>query len=568
MGAIASSLEEVSLRGVGYETISSIREMSEEEQAAFKKIVTIDAPEWIATLKGRPAQEAASVYSCNAKEEFGCWKAKDRTFTQMKLENSQLQTINIFKLKEDLEMAGLNLGDMKAFDEDLGVKTAPGGAPAPAPAPAAGDDKPSKSDAKSKMLDAIRSDIRAVHTIDATAAMIANLEKGRLMCFVTSTDNVVKLKSSKVAKKDANGNVVLKADHGLTDEQLKKAKENNKYPLKACETLTSFGFAEAKPGKILGVVINTPVGSEVSLERMHSEGTATIDESNTDMVSHVMSTEVAFQFIALNYGGKINESEDVLGGRAGRVVLQHTVKEETKESGETQTIVRTSFKLEKSDKQKRKSLLVEGNFFPVKVYKTIDVSKASEDEKKILNLNIEAALKKEGAYENLCDESRASIEGSAATGYTSAWFNKGTPISAPRFDKIEESDVVTDVRVPSRKKTPSKKDPNNFIYSFEYANMGDPNGPDNIDKYKSILDACVNGLAGNTVTAFVKEEEYNKLLEGIKKLTKKNGSSRSNSNNLSNEDFLKLNSSSVSSQYKMVNSISLAEAAEQLKGLD
>lgn len=551
IGAIASSLQEVPIAGVRYETAVSVSSMSEEEQKSMHSIVTVDAPEWIATSKGRPAQEAATVYSCNGKNEIGCWKSKQRTFLQMELSGTQLQTTRQMRLKEEEKMAKLDdmndqLKDLDVFEAELGKVSTPqalaGGA-----APAAEEKKISKADEEAREIEELRSSLNGVKIANRDDIIVANRMHGRLIAFVTGTNNVVRISKKRVPVLDANGRRQLKPGHDLKPDELKKHAEKGNYPLKACITEKELGFVDAKPSKPIGIIVATPASSEAKVTNMHSDEELKVDESKTDMQYRILPMEVAEVYVAMNYGGAIREDERVLGPLASKILQKYTrSRKQDPKTGQMIEKMRSSFVLDKED-QKRSTLLVTGNYFPLKVYKTIDVANATEEEIKILNHNFEAMLRNNEEYESLTEESRKNVRRDENGICTSEYFNNKKPIEVLKFDKMHDQDVVTDVRVAAREVGTTKE--GKPRYTFIYDKVGEENGPDTIPVFNKIIE-----------NSHINRDDF---IAQVKKLGVRSGGSARKRVALTSDDFLKTIGSSIDNGI----SKSLSQIQEEIFGM-
>lgn len=488
MGAVAGSLSEVSLRGVRHSNYSSVTSMNEEEQRRLQSIVTVDDPAWIATSKGRPAQEAATVYSCNSDDQIGCWKSAQRTFLLMELLNSQLHTISKIKIMEVKKMANLGdleLGDMNAFSSEITPSDLQAGA-----APKAnGDKQPTEKDLKAaqtqQQLTAIRSSSNYSTMANNDEAVIHNHQFGRMLFFITKTDAAIKLSRQSKVVKDGNGNPVLIPGTSIEEATNSKGQVSTKY----CQKENFYAFKQAKPGAPVGVAIKTPVCSDIELTKLYSNETVTIDKSQKDTKVHILPIEDAYRYVAWNYGDWIKEDEGILGALASRLDMVNTpkVKKDDK-TGITSTYLTSRFVVSK-DSGKRKQLLVTGNYFPVKTFDTVDVATIDAEKAKMLNYHLKASLAKAGSYDSLTDEAKKKITIDADGNVTSSWFDKGEKIEVLKFDAASDSDFVTDVKLPIRSEVPTKKDPAKKSYPFSYTKLGEENGPQSQVAYKKLIDA-------------------------------------------------------------------------------
>jgi len=543
MGAIPGSLAEVSMAGVRRMEFADASVVAG-SGGGVHGVVTVDRPVWLATLGGGPASMAATVYSCNVDGDVGCWKPERKTFLLMGLIDARLQTKQTLKFKEETKMAnlgGLASEEMAAFDADLtnldiSPESLGGEAPAAsAESMATEEKKGKKAELNEKQIqqkafyDGIRSLSGNRQLVNADEAHINNHLLGRLICFITSTDNVIKLSSKSRPILDGNNRRVpdpmkikdLDAEH-------RKKYEEKGYPTSVCKTEKYISFREVKPGKIIGVLIKTPAGSEVDMTMMHNGGVAEVDKKNKDMNYRLMSFELSMPYLSLNYDNWIQEDEKLLGAMASKILITATASESSvnEGTGVAKQKARIVYKVDKSD-GKRNSLLTRGNFFPAKIYQTVDLSGMDAEKSEMLNLHFKALFdgKQDNVYENLCDESKSLIKYDPATGKVhSAYFNDGKKIEVKKFDARDNNDMVTDVRMPVREAIPTKVDPNKMRYLFKYDMVGEENGPQTVEQYRRIIDA--SGMS---------EEDF---IKQVKKLSARKTGSKKAKIEFTSRDYL------------------------------
>lgn len=543
VGAIASSLEKVVVNQNDSVSIGEVLSVSNlDEREKFRdRAVTVNNPVWVATSKRRALQEASSVYSCDKDGIVGCWKGKKNEFLFMELSNdNRLLTMRretIFKEREDIDMPSLeslgNVNSMEAFDQDLGTLLGGGDVGSLGGTPSSGEQEAgesSKGKARAeaeKTIKSIRSAVNSINLANTDDIVLNNRQHGRFIAFITPNDGVVKLKKVKKPLLDANNNRQLdnkKIGIEGYDQQLKLHGSDHKYSLKFCLTETSLEFVDSKPGTPKGAIIATPAGSEISLTSVTAKETFTADRSKQDLLYRIMSKDAAFMYILSNYGGTITESSDIMGPEAGKITINKKGSTKNLDSGEFVQTVRMSFALEKGSTV-RKSLLTRKNIFPAKLYKTISVAAASDEEKSSLNYNIEFIVSKDNVLSELDAKSAEKVQVADDGTVTSDWINKNLPITVQRFDATTDDDMVLDVKLPLRSKKPTKSDPNKFTYPYQYVEIGEPDGPEAQPEYKKIIE-----LTGLPEDAFLKR---------IKEITSASGRRVNKDVSLTNEDTLR-----------------------------
>lgn len=551
MGAISNSLIELTLDGVSYETISSVQSMTDEEQKGLHSIVTVDAPKWVATSKGRPAQEAASVYSGNDAGEIGCWKSKQRDFLLMELSESRLQTINVFSIKEEENMKLENTNKMDAFEKELGDISADAlKGNGTSVAPPATEGKVKELSPKALAVQQIRSSVEGTSLADNSDAVQNNRKNGRLLFFVTPTDDTIKVQRKTRVRLDANKKRVVDQSKisQLSPDKLASYQKTGNYPQSLCEKDTYFAFTNVKPGKPLGLVIATPACSDIPMTKMYNrEPIEVSSDGSTDMNYNFVPIDYSYSYIAFNYNGKIKEDEKLVGPLASTIELRVSPTTKTnKDTGVEEHRNVESYRVYKEG-AKRKQLLISTNYFPVKTFKTVPVAGADATTLNELNNHFAALLTKGGAYDAMCDESKAEVKYDGTTA-TSDWFNNGKPIQVLKFDAATTTDFVTDVKMPIRKKVKSKTDPNKWLYPFEHIKLGEEGGPQADPRYRRFIEAV--GLS---------EEEF---INNIKKFAKARTSNGSQATSLTADEYLRTigEKSHVHSSLKTTSLLAIQEA--------
>lgn len=482
--------------------LENLLKMSEEEQAAFNGTVVIDNCQWAATTHGMPIAKASSVYSCDG-TRFGNYKRDLRTFFELELINGKLATIKQFELpkvkKEEKRMANeLGLGNdlmelAAALEGGATAAALEGGATTASmesfsdggttstTAPAKASKAALKRQEAERELNEIRSKLGGSELVDRADAIINNVKHGRLLCFITKTDPSLRLSVTKVPILDSDGKYV--PTPGTPADVLDKfSKGEKKLPLKYAQTKSALVFKHVKPtGKPVGAVIKTPVGSEVSFTKLDSREVIHADAKNNDMHVRFLDSDSLHPYIAANYSERIKEDDTILGARSTWIALKTSWKEEHDEkTGINTTTVSATLVPEK--KEGRKSLLVDGNFVPLKTYQTISQQDLTETNKTTLNLLVEAALRKKG-YEDLDDDSKKKVTPTDDGAYTSTWFNNGESIDVNKYDG---SGKLTNVQLPVMEKKRTKKG-DGWSYTYQYNDMDSEAGPLALPQYLDII---------------------------------------------------------------------------------
>lgn len=526
LGAINGSLRTLDAPGVlPYQEALGL---SDVEQSLFDGTIVVDGCKWVATVSAIPVAEAAFVYSSDG-ECVGMFNRKKRTFYIMQLQGDTLVTTKSFNLKEGYKMPETQLNinmdeieeamnsvgatgtqEIDAFNKDGGAKD-----------PKDMTDKEIRAQEKKKFYDGVRAQYDADDTIGAPDEVLRNNRKfGRLFGFVTATDPAVKLSVRKAAKLVDGKRVPLP---GADEKYKEDAAKGKAIPLSQCEKEAYFAFQQSKPGKPKAIIVGTPAGTELALTSIGSSHAPVYDMNNQDLQIKVLGMETGYSFIAYNYGNLIRESSDVLGEKATFIDFIPTVK--TKKDSPKDYDIKTIMKA-----RDRKHLIVEGNYIPMKVFKTIGVQDPTPEERKILDLNVEAAVSRlDTDKKNMMrEEDRTAYSVDAATGeYTSKWFDQGAAIVVAPYEDPDAT--LANVRIPARKKTANKKEKDKFTYGFEYYTMDDEeHGPLANPAYLQILKA-----------ANLSVDIFKKSLEAAVHKTKSTKSGSKINNTLSAEQFLR-----------------------------
>lgn len=540
MNAISGSLEEVRVLKNDVISASDFEMMSDAERAKNKKVVVLDKPEWIATTRRRAPREANVVYSGSGML-VGVWKkGKGFSFTTL-TERGSLAVQKRILIKEDLRMDA-TLTAMDEFEKDFEAQV---GA-APAVATAGADDKKSEKEREQeKIVNDIKKKTEGVHLADVTQAQLMNAKKGRLMFFITKTDSSTKVSKINRALVDANGKRIPAKD---ADPE-KVAKYTDKVlPLSLCEKEVALGFKNTKPGTTVGIALAVPVGSDMSLSTIGKEVTVKDDDT---LVYKLMTLEQAYSYVSYNFGKyPIKESEEVLGNRAGSIKLDFKTGTKTDATtGAVTTSVKPRFILNKTEGA-RKSMITEGNYFPIQIFKTLSPVGASSEDAKTLDLNVEALLtKKDFGYNDLCDESKGAITQNGDGSFSTAWFDKGESISVKRYDDKDLD--VTDIKIPVRMKK-ENEGKNGLKVTYPYVKIDADAEGGSLQKYAALVKAV-----------HMDSEAFYEKVKGM--VTRKSGTKKSNKATVSAEDWLKMRAMGNSVGIDLGTTKPLADLAGELE---
>lgn len=502
-------------------TLSEFLGWDEKERSGYKGAVLLDDWKWVGTVAGAPTTEAKNVYSSNGEGTVGKWNKDRCTFYKMVKQGNHLVTNDILKFKE--ENSSMGIIDDSALMEalgDLGEGTKPATAFEDKAATPEGETEKERAKREEKEhYDGIRKQLVDAFTGDVMlpADIIRNnRQHGAVLCFITGTDHVVKMsKSTKLVS--VNGKSVLKSN--APDDIAAKFRKGEKVAKQYLETETTIGFRDSKPGKAKAAVIATPADTAVPLTSVGSEIRLDANAKAGDMKIMMMDMDAAAAWISFNFDGTIKESEAVLGAKRDSLNVIHKISQKKNKDGSTTDCVVTNLK-----PSKRKNLLIDGNYVPMKVYDTISLQDPTAENKAALNLNLEAILAR--SADEMCEEVRTKYKvDENGTVVSSAWVDNGEAIQVARFDNPDV--FISDVRLPRREKV-AKKSGDGFTYKFKCFELEDEqNGP--------LADATFAEIVKST--GFT-NEEFRAEVARVTRRKSSGGSQRAN-NLISHEDFLR-----------------------------
>ena len=550
VGALKSALKPVSLDSYPGQIVShsEFNSMGDAEKLSFKGLVVIDGAQWYATVRGADPTLAKKVYSGDGGLRVGVWNREKKKYFLAEVIDGTLNVIERLTVPENTdnraeaqpeksEKENKTMADSKAVDlldsfgEEALKNIKENAKPAEEPTVAVGDAK-EKSKAqenkekREKEINEIKTKVSEQGLADRTSVVSKNQKYGRLMGFVTKTNDTVKVSKRQVAKMQQGKPVLssdapqdVKADHDA----------GKKVPAKWYEKKVSACLRNTNPGAIIGVVIATPVGGRFDLNDLSNPNKRfEFDETQMDLKYTYHPKEEAYVVLGAWYDGKILEDDTVIGSKATTIQLVNSVAAASANDASGKPKVRPKLV---QNRDARKSLLIPGNYFPAKVYETIAYQNLSAEDAAALNYNFEAMLKNDEngkVAEELNAGSNLNIV-RTATGVTSDVFAQGKSAGPATMGEIptyyDKTANLKEVKIARRAKKESKGKSGVFTYPFIYHKLDDrENGPLAVPEFKKVFDN------------FHIDED--KFISVVDKSTKKS-TSRSAKVTLNNEDFLR-----------------------------
>lgn len=446
VGALKSALKPVSLDSYPGQIVShsEFNSMGDAEKLSFKGLVVIDGAQWYATVRGADPTLAKKVYSGDGGLRVGVWNREKKKYFLAEVIDGALNVIERLTVPgntdnraeaqpEKSEKENKTMADSKAVDlldsfgEEALKNIKENAKPAEEPTVAAGDPK-EKSKAqenkekREKEINEIKTKVSEQGLADRTSVVSKNQKYGRLMGFVTKTNDTVKVSKRQVAKMQ-QGKPVLSSD---APQDVKAEHDaGKKVPAKWYEKKVSACLRNTNPGAIIGVVIATPVGGRFDLNDLSNPNKRfEFDETQMDLKYTYHPKEEAYVVLGAWYDGKILEDDTVIGSKATTIQLVNSVAAASANDASGKPKVRPKLV---QNRDARKSLLIPGNYFPAKVYETIAYQNLSAEDAAALNYNFEAMLKNDEngkVAEELNAGSNLNIV-RTATGVTSDVFAQG-----------------------------------------------------------------------------------------------------------------------------------------------
>ena len=546
VGALKSALKPVSLDSYPGQIVShsEFNSMGDAEKLSFKGLVVIGGAQWYATVRGADPTLAKKVYSGDGGLRVGVWNREKKKYFLAEVIDGTLNVIERLTVPENTdnraeaqpeksEKENKTMADSKAVDllDSLGEEALKNIKENAKPTVAVGDAK-EKSKAqenkekREKEINEIKTKVSEQGLADRTSVVSKNQKYGRLMGFVTKTNDTVKVSKRQVAKMQ-QGKPVLSSD---APQDVKAEHDaGKKVPAKWYEKKVSACLRNTNPGAIIGVVIATPVGGRFDLNDLSNPNKRfEFDETQMDLKYTYHPKEEAYVVLGAWYDGKILEDDTVIGSKATTIQLVNSVAAASANDASGKPKVRPKLV---QNRDARKSLLIPGNYFPAKVYETIAYQNLSAEDAAALNYNFEAMLKNDEngkVAEELNAGSNLNIV-RTATGVTSDVFAQGKSAGPATMGEIptyyDKTANLKEVKIARRAKKESKGKSGVFTYPFIYHKLDDrENGPLAVPEFKKVFDN------------FHIDED--KFISVVDKSTKKS-TSRSAKVTLNNEDFLR-----------------------------
>lgn len=471
-GSISSTYREISLSGLDVLSVGQLGSMDDESLSLFDGVVVADNVIWAATVGRKRPMESSIVYSCDGVNVISYHRDRRIVFI-LKLVNNKLVNVNQMILPQGrghTQGGNTNMEqtqDLSKMTFDLGsiasVKPV---------------DKTEKElDAKSKEINAIKEKISGEGGIIANRdnVVLFNQQFGRAMGFVVRTDRGIKVSRAKINKLDRDGSPELVVD--APEDVKANFNAGKKVSATYYEKEYALVFRDAKPSAPVAMIIATPVGGDVDFtDIIGTSSEIKVDKTRTDLKVHVLPMESAYPYLAAYYDKRIKEDESILGEKATWLTQKITQVKKKDEAGvgDTEIRIRSAIAIDKKSAN-RSTVLTAGNYVPMRGYVTMSQNQVnSEEAATALNLNIEAALKADGAYASLREADKEIIKfenGVVTSDYFKA-SGENRPIPAiVKFD--DKSAQLSAMDIPVREKAPTKKgDGVTYKYSFtEFAQV-------------------------------------------------------------------------------------------------
>lgn len=376
VGAIPKDTREIK-RSEGFITQTDFNKLSYEEKVRNKKAVVLDNFKWVGYS---PSTGLTFSYDGTY---VGKLTSKGKQLCLQDFVDNKLATIKFITLirKDDKQMSELgNLGnlDISSIVNQIGVE---GGAGAPggvAPMQAFADTTTPTPEASIKNF--ISSNIEGVSLADTTDLSIFNRQHGELVGYITANDKAVKFTTKTVVKTETDGKKALIAN--ASPEIRSEHARGNRVAAEYYEKETILEPKESAPGKVLGSVIGIPAGGLVPFSEFRNSDVVKFDSNDKTVKYAVYDKDQTNNMLSFYFNSKIREAASTHGGAAGLLTLKMVpqIKRDKEDQSET-LYVRPKLVAEN-----RKSVLIDTNYFPVKVYDTIQVSGSiTPEQAKVLN---------------------------------------------------------------------------------------------------------------------------------------------------------------------------------------
>lgn len=518
-GLVLSTLESVECSE--FVTAKEFAKLSLDERTKFKGIVVCESPIWFATDGGRDAYSSDKVFSSDGNFVY-VWNRADFSFSTMIQRGDYLQAIKRTNYKEETEMADLsNIQLPNNLDEvmDAALKTAPMEQVQSFAKPDTDVDpikaaRDAEREQKKKMVADARERLGNMAGCYSAPQRAIDVNKnfGRVMAYITGSNSVVKLAVQQVTKYDKDNKPIPKPD--TPEDIIKECStvvdgKTRPLPIQYREKEKVFKFRSAKPGAIKGVLVGTPVGTEIPLRYIGTarEEDMPFDADKTDLVYKVLDIDTFTDWVSFLYGNKIKESAETITG-ATEVSMKFTATKDKNGIAKTKTAL--TFASKRDQQGARKQIIQEGNYIPLRVYKTVSTQSSKPEDIAALNLNVEAAVKH--GTTDFTAEALDCITGSIEKGNIAGkWFTGQKEIGdVPSYDGCGN---VARIVLPVYEKGTNKNGA--AVYKIKYADMKDTEaGPLSLESTKRILGATgmsSEALLAQLSTVFSKKSSGNRI---------------------------------------------------------
>lgn len=399
-------------------------------------------------------------------------QAQDETIKKVEEQMPSIKDQNTKQNEEDNKMAEINLESLEGLSpQELALKLQGDATPKPM---TQFDGKPEDvkekaQDETTKKLQAfISSNIEGVELADNTDLSIFNRKHGRLVSYVTMNDRVTKFGTKSTPQMDESKKKMLvsNAPQEVRDAHNAGKGVDSKWYVKQ----TVLVIKEAAPGKVLGVVIGIPAGGFVDFSAFRNGSRVEFDPKNTAVKYNLYPKDESYQMLSFYFNNTIKEEARTHNGVGdGEIRLElKPIPKQNKETLVEETVIRP--KLVPSN---RKSVLLAGNYFPVKVYETKNANaNLKVEDYEALNvssfIHLYQVPTKAGAegvkspkIEALAPTDAAKISRTSAGKIESSFFtadvSKRLPIEVRAFYNKDE--VLSTVEVPIKEEKQNKDKP-------------------------------------------------------------------------------------------------------------
>ena len=282
---------------------------------------------------------------------------------------------------------------------------------------------------ENRMIGGLKNDLSQGVAIDAIKRLgDFNRRFGGVYGFVVNTAPAIKVTKTTEVLKDPVTKKFLLDDNATEDiKALYKAGNFKEIPNDYKKKVVKLVVKQAGPTALKGGVLGMPAGGFLSFTDV-LDGNIKIDESQKDVKKILLTKEELIHFVTSHFAGR---AYDKTSDELKSIVVKASIDRKSATSN-APTKVRESLVPE----AKGEKLFTEKNFFPIKVYETLDVSKplTAEDTAKA-NLSAFAGLfnsntKNGRIFDKLSAEYKAKVNADSVDGklvITSQYFEQGKP---------------------------------------------------------------------------------------------------------------------------------------------